>query len=168
MSQRNYQQDGWISNSKKSWDPSTVWWRFPAMWKCKLTARRKKVRNSTIASAAPAGLTLNFSAARMDKNGRLQWMKLTDKFSIKNPKSKRALLKCKSLLKSKSLRTIHILNEEQLALCLWSLLFWRASHCWILQWRWLSWWGNYGVDTKCKWSTQLMSAFEAQASVEHN
>ena len=36
----------------------------------------------------------------------------------------------------------------------------HLSHCWILQWRWLSWWGNYGVDTKCKWSTQMMSGLK--------
>ena len=40
---------------KKSWDAFARggWWKFPVMWKCKLTSPpRKKVKNSTIASEA--------------------------------------------------------------------------------------------------------------------
>ena len=107
------------------------------------------------------GLTLNFSAARMDKNGCLQWMELPAKVSIKNPKS---VLSWKNLFEIKTSESEgnSYWAEEHLALYFSGLLFWRASQCWILQWRWLSWWGNYGVDTKCKWSTQMMSGFEAQ------
>ena len=62
----------WIQHSirKKSWDAFARggWWKFPVMWKCKLTSPpRKKVKNSTIASEA--------DGRGMDKRGSFFYVK---------------------------------------------------------------------------------------------